>query len=469
MAIKTRSIETPVESLSGGNQQKVVLARVLESKPRVILADEPTQGVDVGARLEIYRFLREAVNAGSAALVVASDGAELEGLCDRVLVFSRGHVVREFTGDDVTEQNMTEAALTSTKSRDAPVAVRSETPVRRFLRGDYAPSAVVAAVIVGLCAYTATQSSFFLTGANFTIILGLFAALGLAGMAQQVAMMGGGIDLSVGPLMGFLVVIASFVIVPGRSSLLLLVGWLLLIAIAVSVGVLNWLPTLAGVPPFLATLITYTGLQGMSLLFRSVPGGTIDPGVISTVTAKVGWVPWAAIIVVAIGIALEVVLRRTTWGVQLRAVGSDSRHAHAVGVHVRRIQMMSYVGSALLAFLASLLLMAQIGSGDPSAGITYTLLGITAVVLGGASIFGGRGTFIGALDWRVPDPDHQFFNLVSQRQPRLADLPAGHSDPARGRRLLESAWNQCPWPTPSSSSTRRIPLWTSCAGSPMGG
>jgi ribose transport system ATP-binding protein len=397
LAVKTPSADTKIGSLSGGNQQKVVLGRALEREPKVILADEPTQGVDIGARLEIFRFLREAVNDGAGALIVASDGAELEGLCDRTLVLSRGHVVRELAGAEVTEQNMTEAALTSTTSRADDVTIRTQSRLRRFLRGDLAPPAIVLAATIGLAAYTTTQSSFFLTGAAFTGILTLFAALAFASMAQQVVMIGGGIDLSVGPLMGFLVVIGSFVIVPGKSQPLLILGWALLVAIALLVGFVNWFPTLAKVPPFLTTLVTYTALQGLSLLFRKTVGGEINVDVLNSLLKKIDWFPWVAVVAIALGFVLEYTLRRTAWGVKLRAVGSDPEHAHAVGIRVARVQLSSYLVGGLLVFLASLVLMTQVGAGDPTAGITYTLTSITAVVLGGASIFGGRGAFIGAL------------------------------------------------------------------------
>ena len=79
-----------VSALSGGNQQKVVLARALLSEPAILVADEPTQGVDVGARAEIYRILREVSDAGVPVVVASSDAKELEGLCDRVIVMSRG-------------------------------------------------------------------------------------------------------------------------------------------------------------------------------------------------------------------------------------------------------------------------------------------------------------------------------------------------------------------------------------------
>ncbi|MGO4840402.1 ATP-binding cassette domain-containing protein, partial [Rhizobiaceae sp. 2RAB30] len=111
-AVKTPDLETPISSLSGGNQQKLVLSSVLASNPAVLLIDEPTQGVDVGARAEIYRILREIAVGGTAIIVVSSDAAEIAGLSDRVLVFSRGHVAAELGGADVVENNITKAVLT---------------------------------------------------------------------------------------------------------------------------------------------------------------------------------------------------------------------------------------------------------------------------------------------------------------------------------------------------------------------
>jgi ribose transport system ATP-binding protein len=117
LGIKTPSIEVAVSALSGGNQQKVALARSLLAQPSLILADEPTQGVDAGARVEIYRILREAAAKGIPVLVVSSDTLELEGLCDRVVVFSRGHVIGELNGDDVTEAKIAHAIITATTHR----------------------------------------------------------------------------------------------------------------------------------------------------------------------------------------------------------------------------------------------------------------------------------------------------------------------------------------------------------------
>ena len=134
LSIRTPSIEANVLSLSGGNQQKVLLTRaMLNDNIRLLLAEEPTQGVDVGARAEIYRILRQVADAGAAVVIVSSDIRELDGLCDRVAVFSAGHVVAELRGADVREDAIAHAMMTSTRRRQqAASAERVVLPRGRF-------------------------------------------------------------------------------------------------------------------------------------------------------------------------------------------------------------------------------------------------------------------------------------------------------------------------------------------------
>ncbi|WP_116999392.1 sugar ABC transporter ATP-binding protein [Desertimonas flava] len=111
LEIRTPSLDQPVEFLSGGNQQKVSIARTFLTEPAVILAYEPTQGVDVGSRHDIYRALRARAAAGAAILVKSSDPIELSGLCDRVYVMSRGTIVEEIPGDELDEVRIVEAIV----------------------------------------------------------------------------------------------------------------------------------------------------------------------------------------------------------------------------------------------------------------------------------------------------------------------------------------------------------------------
>jgi ribose transport system ATP-binding protein len=99
VGVKASSPQAPMSTLSGGNQQKAILGRWLRRRPSLFLLDEPTQGVDVGARAEIYRLIRDAVAEGTAALIVASDVEELAHVCDRVIVLRRGRLLGELSGE----------------------------------------------------------------------------------------------------------------------------------------------------------------------------------------------------------------------------------------------------------------------------------------------------------------------------------------------------------------------------------
>ena len=96
----------PVRTLSGGNQQKVVLAKWLRNEPRVLLLDEPTQGVDVGAKAAIYDLVRDTAEQGAAVLMASSDTAELASVCDRVVVMRDGAACAEVDGPELTEERL---------------------------------------------------------------------------------------------------------------------------------------------------------------------------------------------------------------------------------------------------------------------------------------------------------------------------------------------------------------------------
>ncbi|MCW2848451.1 MAG: transporter related protein [Marmoricola sp.] len=104
--VKVPSGRSLMSSLSGGNQQKVIVARWLRRKPRLVLLDEPTQGVDVGARAEIYNILRRATQEGAAAVLVASDFQEMAQVVDRAIVIRNGRVVAELRGDEITAHRL---------------------------------------------------------------------------------------------------------------------------------------------------------------------------------------------------------------------------------------------------------------------------------------------------------------------------------------------------------------------------
>ncbi|WBM81499.1 ABC transporter permease [Cryobacterium breve] len=121
----------------------------------------------------------------------------------------------------------------------------------------------------------------------------------------------------------------------------------------------------------------------------------------STITGIIGWqlgpVPVAFIVLVVATLVTEFLLKKRRWGWRLRATGSNEESARRNGININRTVVLAYVATSLFAFVGAVMLMAQIGVGDPAQGVGYTLTSITAVVLGGTSLLGGRGTFIGTL------------------------------------------------------------------------
>jgi ribose transport system permease protein/ribose transport system ATP-binding protein len=398
LAIKVPSPEERVSFLSGGNQQKVLFARSLARQPAVLLADEPTRGVDAGARLELYRILREAADGGAAVAVCSSDAIELEGLCDRVLVFSRGAIVADLAGNDASEERITGAAITHERQGTGDCERRGDEQrrrLRRFLEGDYMPSLVIALLIAALAIYVNASNSFFLGSRNINGVLFLAAALGFASIAQLVVVLTGGVDLAVGPLAGLVVVVLSFFAGAMESTGSVISGLLLAFVISVGVGLVHGLLIRkVGLSPVVTTLATYIGLQGVSLTLRPTPTGYVGPDFGNVLEQKIGPIPAAFVVLAVVAIVAEIVLRRSRPGIGLRAAGSDGVSAHRLGARVNLLVIGAYVLASIFAGAAGVLLAAQVGIGDPTVGITYTFQSISAVVLGGISIFGGRGSFI---------------------------------------------------------------------------
>jgi ribose transport system ATP-binding protein len=112
MAIRAPGPNYPIGALSGGNQQKALLSRLLETAPRVLILDEPTRGVDIGAKSEIYRIIDDLARRGMAVLVISSELPEIVGVCDRVVVMREGKIVGELGGTtDVAATEETIMAL----------------------------------------------------------------------------------------------------------------------------------------------------------------------------------------------------------------------------------------------------------------------------------------------------------------------------------------------------------------------
>ena len=402
--VRTPSVEQPVGLLSGGNQQKVAFARWLLSNPRLCIFDEPTQGVDVGTKIEIYRIIREIAARGIGVIVVSSDVLELIGISDRILVVAKGRVVGEVEGAEATEERIVGRAVgvgetASVGTGSAATQSTEAAPVRRRSSGGllrrYGPAILLTALIAVFMAYTASQSPYFLTTRNMSNLAIQVAPLLIVALGQFTVILLGGIDLSVGPTISLTTAIASFLLIPeppfGYAA-----GIAVCLFAGVAIGLVNGaLVRFLKLPDLIATLATFSIVAGLALIVRPAPGGLLSGDFADAVLVKVGSVPVAAAIAVIAVLVYELLLLRGRIGVRLYAVGSSEESAYVAGLAVGQVRFAAYVFCGICAAIAGLVVAARIGSGDPQAGTNFTLMSVTAVVLGGTSVFGGRGTAIG--------------------------------------------------------------------------
>jgi len=395
------SLDAPVIGLSGGNQQKAVLARTFRSGARVILIDEPTQGVDAGARYEIYKAIRENIRDGGTCIVNSSDAQELSGICDRVLVFSRGQIVTELRGADVTEERIVGSFLTSRHGKQADADRTGASRLFGRLAGGSATPMlpivflVLLTLLVG--AWAATRSEVFLTGINMRHLLLAAAPAAIVAMAQFMVLLVRGLDVSVGSMMSLTVVAASFLVVGGGWPVLL-AGALACLALGAAVGLVNGsLIRFAGINTVITTIAMLSVLQGAALVLRPTPAGLIAADFAELLRTRIGFLPLSAIFVLVFALAGDFWLNRTRAGLEVKATGFREEAARRNGVNVTRIHIQAFVFAGTTAALAGLFLASEVGVGHPTVGQNFALASIAAAVLGGAALTGGRGSFIGAI------------------------------------------------------------------------
>jgi cytosine/adenosine deaminase-related metal-dependent hydrolase/ribose/xylose/arabinose/galactoside ABC-type transport system permease subunit len=258
------------------------------------------------------------------------------------------------------------------------------------------PVALQILLVASLLWYTNARFPGFVNSTNISQILILALPLIIAAMAQTHALLVGYLDLSIGGMIGLGVVIASFLIGAEASvpQILLGIGVILLCGVAlglVNAGLIRGLK----IPSIIATLATLSILDGISLTLRPTAQGVISPDLVSTLTTTIGPVPVAFLVILAGAGLADLWLHASGKGLELRAVGFDERSAKRGGVRTNWVRVRALLLSAVLAAVAAFFVMARSPIGNAQVGSTFALNSITAAVLGGASLAGGRATFLG--------------------------------------------------------------------------
>jgi rhamnose transport system ATP-binding protein len=427
LRVKLRSIAQPIRELSGGNQQKIVLAKWLMTKPKVIILDEPTRGIDIGAKAEVHKLISELAADGMAVLMISSDLPEVLAMSDRILVMREGKLLGEFSKAEATPQKVIATATGQVESQDAAsegtpgagylgddkgagsteylrtgVSQKSNGPgvIARMLAVREVPIVFVLAMIclvAGLCVH-----GFFSTD-NFKSTLLWVPLLIIVAMGEMIVIMTRGVDVSVGSAMG----LAGMIV-----GILFRDHWIssVTLGIAAGLGVGAFLGAINGVliafcrvPPIVATLGTLGVFRGLTHIVSNEQQINVDqlPPALDK-WCKTGpfgsTVPWLVVFAILIAAVMMIFLRYTKAGRNIYSVGGNPEAAHLRGIRVRAMNLMVYVIAGMCAGLAGVLYPSRFGTINATQmGAGFELTVISAVVVGGVSIFGGSGTVPGVV------------------------------------------------------------------------
>ena len=250
------------------------------------------------------------------------------------------------------------------------------------------------------CIFFATQSGQFLEPTNFSLILQQVMVVGTLAIGQTLIILTAGIDLSCGTAMALGSIVMTKLAVD--SGVPPLISILLGVATCAAVGFVNGgLVVGLALPPFIVTLGTFSICFALTHIYSKDETISNLPTAMTKLgeSFKIGdtAITYGTLVTLALFAFIWFVLTQTTWGRRIYALGDNPEATRLMGIPVRKQLLMVYVVAGIIYGIAALLLVARTGVGDPNAGYTDNLDAITAVVLGGTSLFGGRGTIIGTL------------------------------------------------------------------------
>ncbi len=299
--------------------------------------------------------------------------------------------------------------LTSSAKSSEPAAAETGGRRTRFTASGrrlraYAQVGPVLALVL-LAVFFTVKAPNFLSADNLGNVLQQVSITAIAAIGATAVILVAGIDLSVGSVVAFTGSVAALYLQHATLGVFgsAVVAVLVAVVAATACGLLNGLlVTVAKVPAFIATLATLTAIRGLALLITdSFPISIRNPRYAQIGLGKIGPVPVPVVMMAAMFAVGYVILHRLKIGRRIYAVGGNQQSARLSGIRVERVQLFVFVFAGLCGGIAALLLSSRLSSGQPAGSVGFELNVIAAVVVGGTSLFGGRGrlsgTFLGAL------------------------------------------------------------------------
>lgn len=410
LRVRATSVEQPTSQLSGGNQQKVALAKWLLAEPQLLLLDEPTHGIDVATKAEIHRLITDLKTQGKGILLISSELPELLALSDRIVVMRGGRIVGRFD-PSTPQERILEAALGKMGSERGVLGEglgeRKQTtalqrfhlpilaPLHAYIPTRFSREISLLLFIAAVAVFVGWRNPQFVMPTHLLDLLLESAPTLMAAGAMAAVIISGNLDLSVGSVLGACAMAAGHA---AKAELPLPIVIFIALALGAFIGLVNGtLTTQFTIPSVIVTLGMLGIVRGTMILFTKgywvigLPESFrwLGTGSLLEVPNPV----WIALLTLLL---LWILLRQTEWGRDLYAIGSNMEAARLAGIPVRRRIVGVFVLCGMLMGLAALIYAARFPVVQSETGKGFELQVITAAVLGGVNIFGGAGSVIGA-------------------------------------------------------------------------
>ncbi len=374
----------PITSLSGGNQQKVLIARAMISDADIVILDDPTRGVDIQTKLQLYEIFREAADKGKLILWYSTEDEEFE-ICDEVHILRYGTVVRKLSKGEIDKNSVVNAYFSGEHLKPETA---SAAKVSKFdVSGIGIPlGAMLLVYVVSGILTPAVFSEFGVTlliGGSIPLILATLAQMWVIGLSM--------IDLSVGAFMGLVNVLGATLLETNPPAALACYAVLLL-----AYAGLGALIHLRQIPAIIVTLGASFIWTGIAYTILSMPGGKAPDWLTAFYNFQFPVIPFVLIIVGVVTVA-AVLLHRSRYGTVLRGFGNNAAALERSGWSVLKAYMAGYFLSGLFGLLGGIFVTAVTTGADANATLSYTLLTVAAVVMGGGDLTGGIVSPLGAV------------------------------------------------------------------------
>ena len=386
LKFRAEGIESNIMSLSGGNQQKALIARGIASEADIILLNDPTAGVDIGTKQDIYALLDEIRDLGKSVILYSTEDAEME-ICDRVYVMRDGYVTKELKGDEINVPNIVSASFIETEKKH--IEEKKKSPAASLLSARWMLPLITLILIFAANVYL-TPNLMSYVGLNMKIRSAL--PLILAALGQMFIVMCGDVDMGNGYSIGLINCIVGIWLT--GNPLIGILGLILFMGAYFGMAVLIHMRR---IPAIVVTMGMQFVWYGIALMVCPNPGGSCPAWISSFLKLKTPLVPQPVILAVIIGLICWYLLYRCRYGIVLRGIGNNAQSVERSGWNYLTAKAVAYTISGFLVVLAGMAYTSTSGGADANSAVNLNMLSIATVILGGCEMTGGVPVPVGVV------------------------------------------------------------------------